>query len=150
MCHGHQEETVASVRNTGQHVPPCNERGYDSKTTACLDESRLGRGHPSGSGGVHVAGCQHQEGKPDGKEEGGKGKGGSEGEEPEDKGEDEPALSLMSVVPCRGKERGETYVEIKSYSGIESGSCTSVRSSDVETSRCKDNSQSDPTYARLA
>ena len=52
----------------------------------------VGCGDSINGGCEHVSSGQHQEGKPYGEEEGGKSDGGFEGQEPEDEGEDKPAL----------------------------------------------------------
>ena len=98
MCHGNQEEAISSVRNTSQHIPPCDKRRYDSKATACLDESCVGRGDSSRGGSVHITSRQHEKGEPDGEEERGECESGAEGEKPEDESKDEPAL--FCCVSC--------------------------------------------------
>lgn len=97
MKNGYQEETVASVRNTGQHVPPSDECSNNAEGTTCDVEIMVGRGDAINGCGVHVAGGEHEEGNPHREEEGGESDGRSEGKQPEDEGKNEPALHMVSV-----------------------------------------------------
>ena len=76
MQHRHQKETVSSIRNTSQHIPPGNKGSHYSKSTSCEIQRVIWRGDAVGGGCKHVARGQHQEGEPDGEEEGGEGYGG--------------------------------------------------------------------------
>lgn len=105
----HQEETVASVRNTSKHVPPSDERSNNTKGTSGKIEIVVGCGDAVNGGGVHVSGSEHEEGKPHGKEEGGKGDGGTEGKKPKDEGKDEPALDCVSGCSDRRESPREEY-----------------------------------------
>lgn len=91
--HRHQEETVSSVCNTSQQIPPSDEAGNDAERTSCKVEAVVGGGNAINSGGVDVSGSEHKEGEPHGEEEGGKGDGGFQGEYPEEESKDEPALN---------------------------------------------------------
>lgn len=76
MQHRHQKETVSSIRNTSQHIPPSDKRSDYSKSASCEIQSVVRCGDAVDGGGEHVGGGQHQEGEPYGEEEGGEGYGG--------------------------------------------------------------------------
>ena len=94
MPHWNRKKAIRIICKTRQTNIPRRKRSQQSKHAACFLEFYI---RPCRRG-VQVGETEHEEGEPDHEEQEGEGYRGAERKDPEDEGEDEPALCWDELI----------------------------------------------------
>ena len=92
MQNRNNKETVAVIGQTSKSIIPREESTEEGEEPACLGELGVRHSHRVA---LHVGKCEEENGEVDEEEEGEECEGGSDGEEGDYRGEDEPTLFIL-------------------------------------------------------
>ena len=92
MHNRNNEETVAVIRQPSKSIVPREESTEEGEEPACLGELGVRHSHRVA---LHVGKCEEENGEVHEEEEGEECEGGSDGEEGDYRGEDEPTLFIL-------------------------------------------------------